>query len=255
MLTTNTIQSLLTTSKPWDTTGKTAIEGFELAGIQPADSNRRVIFMADSVYYKLTTDTAGLATPTALTVLGGADGKTAVNATASNITDDYVLTNGNTVTELSAVKSIPTWIGKRVYPIIALDCAQDATVYPTLKIALKTRCNQDQYQKSEESAEYVLAADDAPVTISEIVPYTTVKGAAKIEIQVFLKQNGFWSSSMSLEEAKGKQATAIKYKATYTVSKLESEDSAQIDLIVAHLIRAADTPSFSYGEEAALPPI
>ena len=63
MLTTNTIrygtdnfvfrkQTLLTTSKPWDTTGKTDIEGFELAGIQPADSNRRVIFSVDGKYYK-----------------------------------------------------------------------------------------------------------------------------------------------------------------------------------------------------------
>ena len=209
------IQSLLTTSKPWDTTGKTNIEGFELAGIQPADSNRRVIFQVDTKYYKF-------------------DASQNLVEYTNTVTVDSILANGNTVEELSKVTAIPAWVNKKIYPIIALDSARDATVYPTLKIALKTRCNQDQYQKSEESAEYVLAADDAPVTISEIVPYTTVKGAAKIEIQVFLKQNGFWSSSMSLEEAKGKQATAIKYKATYTVSKLESEDSAQIDLIVAH---------------------
>lgn len=225
MLTVNTIrygtdnyvlrkQSLLTTSKPWDTTGKTNIEGFELSGIQPADSNRSVIFQVDTKYYKF-------------------DASQNLVEFTNTVNFDNVLAGGNTVDELSKVTAIPALVGKKIYPIIALDSAPDATVFPSIKIALKTRCNQDQYYKSEESAEYTLAnaSDKALPRIIDVTPSVIVTGKATATVQVSVKNNGEWSAYMSLTDAKDKQCSAVKYKATYNVTTLDGSDTAHVDSV------------------------
>jgi hypothetical protein len=226
-------QTLLTTSKAWDTTGKTDIEGFELAGIEPADSNRRVIFQVDNKYYKF-------------------DSTQNLVEYTDTVDFDSILVSGNTVEELSKVTAIPAWVGKKIYPIIALDSAPDATVFPSIKIALKTRCNQDQYQKSEESAEYTLAnaSDKALPRIIDVTPSVIVTGKATATVQVAVRDNnGTWSSYMSLTDAKDKQCSAVKYKATYTVTTLDGTDSAHVDSVT---IRYANGSAAVSGDTAEI---
>ena len=226
MLTINTIrygtdnfvfrkQTLLTTSKPWDTTGKTDIEGFELAGIQPADSNRSVIFQVDTKYYKFDASQK-LVEYTGATDAGG------------------VLANGNTVNELSKVTNIPDWVGKRIFPIIALDCAPDATTFPTIKIGLKANTVSETLVNEEESAEYTLIGYSKTMpTIVEIVPNIKLTGKATCVVTVSLKgTDGKWGDYIDLDTAETKQGVAIKYKAVSTVTALNNGDSAKVENVV-----------------------
>lgn len=209
-------QSLLTTSKPWDTTGKTDVEGFELAGIEPADSSRRVVFQVDGKYYKF-------------------DDKMNLVEYTGSVDFEGVLENGNTVDELSKITACQFWVGKKVYPIIALDSEPNATIFPTLKIGLKTRCNKDQYSHDEESAEYTLASRGNEKILPRIIDITTkvsTAGKASVKVQVSVKKaDGTWSDYMDLTAAKDSQTTAVKYKATYSVSTLDGTDTAHIDSV------------------------
>lgn len=140
-----------------------------------------------------------------------------------------VLSEGNTVDELLTVTSVAAFIGKLVYPAIALMSPFDATVFPTVKLSIKGHCNQDQYQKDELSAEYDLADVDNDIVSITFDSVTT--GQATVNVQVSLKQNGTWSGWMTTISAKGQKASAIKYKTTYTVSKLDGTDTAKLNSV------------------------
>ena len=194
-------RALLTTQKPWNTAGSTDVEGFEISGVQPADSQRKLLFQVDGKTYKF-------------------NGTTLVEYT-KEINVDNVLADGNTVAELNAISAVPEWVGKEIYPIIALDCAPDAAIIPAIKIALKTRCNADQFSKEEESAEYTLAAEAGnKPRIIEIVPNITVTGRGTCNVTVSLKNEGEWSAYMSVTDAKNQEAEAIKYKARVLIRYL-----------------------------------
>lgn len=206
-------QSFLTTSKPWDTTGKTNIEGFELAGSEPADSSRRLIFQVDDNYYKF-------------------DDNQKLIAYLGTVDFDGVLAGGNTVDELSKVTAIPDWVNKKIYPFIALDAAPDATVFPSIKIKLKTRCNQDQYQHVETSAEYKLSKNSSTslARIIDITPIVSTTGKAAADVKVMVKDaTNTWSTPLDLKTVKDIQCSAIKYQATYTVTTLDETDSVHVD--------------------------
>lgn len=226
MLTTNTIrygadtfmfriQALLTTSTPWDMTGKTNVIGFDLSGVEPTDSNRRVIFQVDTKYYKFD------ASQKLVEYTGATDA-------------DGVLANGNTVNELSEVTNIPDWVGKRIFPIIALDCAPDATTFPTIKIGLKANTVSETLVNEEESAEYTLIGYSKTMpTIVEIVPNIKLTGKATCVVTVSLKgTDGKWGDYIDLDTAKTKQGVAIKYKAVSTVTALNNGDSAKVENVV-----------------------
>lgn len=162
-----------------------------------------------------------------LTIASGAATLSAVATQTPTISS--VLAEGNTVDELLTVTSIAAFVGKLVYPTIALMSSYDATVFPTLKLSLKVHCNQDQYQKDELSAEYSLA--DTDITIVSVTADTTTTGLGAVSVQVSLKQSGTWSGWMNMIDAKGKKGSAIKYKATYTVSKLDGTDTAKVNSV------------------------
>lgn len=208
-------QGLLLSKMPFNCSNVTSVEGFNLSGVQPADTNRRLAFKMDDVWYKLVV-AAGTATLSELST--------------QTITIDSLLLEGNTVDELAAITSIVAFLGKQVYTAIALDAPPDAEVMPSLSIELKTRNNQDQFQQDELSAEYTLS-NTTDISIVSITADTTATGQATVSIKVSLKQSGIWSGWMSLIAAKDQKASAIKYKATYTVSTLDGTDTAKVNKV------------------------
>jgi len=140
---------------------------------------------------------------------------------------DSVLSEGNAISDLTGVTSIPAFIGQQIYTAVALVAPFDATVMPTLSVALNGHNNQDQYQKDEISAEYILSTSN--VSIVSVTADTTTAGSGTAAVQVALKQSGTWSGWMSMLAAKEKKASAIKYKATYTVTKLDGTDTAKVN--------------------------
>lgn len=226
-------QSFLTTSKPWDTTGKTDIDGFEIAGSEPADSSRRIIFQIDNTYYKFD------ANKNLIEYTGVAD-------------FDGILSNGNTVSEIADITTLPEFVNKKIYPLIVLDAAPDAVVAPSIKIKLKTRCNQDQYQHIEESAEYTLTPSGTTslARIIDITPTISTTGKATAEIKVMVKdKTNTWSTPLDLKSVKDIQCLAVKYQATYTVTTLDGTDSAHVDSVT---IRYANGSAAVSGDTAEI---
>lgn len=206
-------QGLIVSKTALNAVGTTDVEGFNIAGVQPADCDRRLLFEVDDVWYKLTGDTTATLTQVA----------------TQSPTLDSVLAEGNTVAELTTITAIPGFVGKQIYPAIALDAPPDAAVMPTIQLVLKIRNNQDQFQRDELSAEYPLADQD--VDIVSITADTTCTGLATVALMVSLKQSGTWSGWMTPLAAKGQKGSAIKYKATYTVSTLDGTDTAKLNRV------------------------
>ena len=207
-------QGLVTSKTGLNCTNVTAVEGFNLSGVQPTNTNRRVIFKIDNTWSKLTT----------------ANNTTTLTAVATQPpTSDSILAEGNTVDELVAVTAIPAFVGKIVYPAIAMFADTDVEVMPSLSIELKTRNNQDKFQHEELSAEYQLA--DTDVSVVSITSDVTCAGQATVAVMVSLKQNGTWSGWMTPISTKGQKASAIKFKSTYTVTTLDGTDTAKLNRI------------------------
>lgn len=220
------------------------VDGFTLGGVQPTGTDRRIIFAVDKEdgskkYVKLAV-ASGTATEAELKVnkatTSGATEETA--ATASDITADYVLSVGNTVTELGAVTSIPAWVGKNVYPIVALIAPEDSASAPTLKLGIKTTAGVDQYEKTEESPAYVLADEDVDVITVDANVETA--GGAACDVSVHFFTNGAWGDYMKLTEAKNIRASKAQFKARYQVTAIGGEDSAKVkDAVIVYAASSA----------------
>ena len=233
MLTTNTMrygtdsfafrkQALIFSRKALSGVGMTDIEGFEIQGTEPAGSSRRVIFKVNNMYYNLYVDDVGLAEPQLL-----------VNQSP---TIESVLSEGNTISDLNRVTSIPTWVEKEVYPVIALDAPPEATSseLPTIKLGLKVRSNNDQYSNDDISAIYDIKDDNGePSELIEIkadVTATSTAGAV-VYFAVQEEEGGEFSDWINIDDASGHKGIAIKYRVVYTVSEIGAGQSVKVNSI------------------------
>jgi len=191
------------------------------------------------------TATTSVSTWFKLTVASGVASMVAVATQTPTL--DSVLAEGNAIADLTGITSIPTFVGQQIYTAVALMAPFDAVIMPTLALTLNGHNNQDQYQKDEISAEYTLSTSD--VDIVSVTADVTTTGQATATVMVSLKQSGTWSGYMSMINAKGQKASAIKYKATYTVSKLDGTDSAKVNKV--SVIYCAGTSTVS-GDTAEL---
>lgn len=202
--------ALLISNEPLDATNATDIDGFTVTSNVPTGTIARLAFKLDDVIYRLS--------GSSLAEIGEA-------------TTDNILSNGNIPAELNALSSIPAFVGKKIYPIIALHADEDTTASPTVKLALKTRSNSAVYQKVVDSPIYALATDseDTLPRISDITCKTTCTGDASVNVQVRLL-NGDWSNFMPLTAAAQAEAEAVQFRLTYSVTNIGS-DSAKVDSI------------------------
>lgn len=118
---------LIQSTQPINLLDKTSITGITTTGIEPSNTSRRLVFGVDGTWNKLTTDSLGSASLTALS--------------EQNITVDSVLLEGNTVAELDEVTSVPGFAGKLIYPAAALYASADASVMPTLGLTIEAADN------------------------------------------------------------------------------------------------------------------
>lgn len=175
---------ILTAKLPWDCTAANEVNGFITEKTIPADSAIRVAFRVDENVVKITGET--------LTILP-----------TQSYTVDSVLNEGNAVEDLEALSSVPAFVGKRVYPIIAMTSPPDAEIFPTLKLSLKTKSNQDQYTKTVESAEYTLAGEDVDIVDASAMVDTQSGGSVLVEASIYT--GGAWSEWQPVQAAKGKK--------------------------------------------------
>ena len=206
-------QALLTAKKPLDTSGQTSVEGFIVEGVQPTGTKRRFIFKVDDQLYKFA-------------------GNEIVAYTGAGNLDD-ILNLGNTSDEVVAVTDIPAWLGKKIYPIVALEAPAAAPVFPTAKMFLKVRCATDTYETTVESSEIDLAATEgATPRIVEVSATSACTGQGSADVQIRLKNGDDWTDYMPIVNAKDRDAQSVQFKITYKVTTLSGTDTAKISSII-----------------------
>lgn len=203
------IKSLLKSTQCWNATGDTSITGFNIEGTQPEDSRRRFIFEVDDQLVKF-------------------DGNDIENFNFP-LNFQNVIQHGNTAEELAAVTTIPAWLGKKIYPIIALDCPEDATTKPTAKISLKVSSINDIYAKDFFSPilPFQLTGLRAKIKSAEVDFVTT--GAATCLCYVRIKNNNVWEDWTTLDAVKNKYGVAAQFKIRCIVSTFNGDDSVTIN--------------------------
>ncbi|MCI7266181.1 MAG: hypothetical protein MR545_02975, partial [Veillonellaceae bacterium] len=211
-------KGLLIALQPLNFLNKSRVTGFNIAGIEPANTSRHVAFKVDDVWNKLTIS-SGTASLTALET--------------QEITADSLIAEGNTVAELQSVTDCTPFVGKLVYPAVALYADSSAEVMPTFGMTVNALIDTtvNVYSFTDYSQEYAISDGD-DVSIISLVAETELKGNGKVDITARIKSNGEWSEYMSLNAVQMKQASAIQLKAVYTVQNTDGSDSAKITGVV-----------------------
>ena len=209
--------ALLIAKTAWDCTSKSEVTALTVSGAEPTGTKRRILFKIDDVIYKYSNG--------------------ALNAWNYELTAKNVLRTGNTPSGLAAVNGFPVFVGKKIYPIIALNAPSTADDFPTIKLALKTKTANDVLTKTSESIVYELVDEDLP-RITEITAEKTLIGAGTVDIKVRLRgDNEVWTSYMNLSDAADKEADAVQFKFTYKVTATDGTDSAKVESItVCHTL-------------------
>lgn len=198
-------RAVLRTTQGWDCTRETKISGFVAKGTQPVKTNIRVVFEVDNELWYF-----------------GNDGLTKYPYHGEL---DDILMHGNTITELLAVEGVIQWTKKKIFPIIALDAPRDSLIMPQIQLGLKVECNLDEYQRNELSP--VLNLKGNPARIINITAEKDLKGYARADIFVRLKNLAGWTDWLDLNDAQSKAATALQFKTAYTLTTLDGTDKAR----------------------------
>lgn len=180
---------------------ETSCAGLEIGGTEPEGTSRRIIFQIDGKLYRF----------------------------VNNILDSYtgrgeledILANGNTVAELLSLKEIPAFVGKKVFPIIALDAPSDSPVFPKIKIAAKVNSYNDIYTRYFYSPVYNLPPD---ARIFQAIENKYTNGNATILTQCKIN-DGEW---IYLADAAFKDAAKIQFRSQFVLSTLDGSDFAQV---------------------------
>ena len=190
-------------------TDNNEVTKINITGSEPADTKRRFAFKIGDNYVKLTT--------------GGGVSNLATQA----VTADSVLSEGNTAAELTALTSIPAFVGKMVYPVAALYAPKSALVMPSFGMSVVGGVNTAKYTYTDYSQEYHLS--DSEVFIVSVNAQTNVTGNGRVDVAVRLKQDGNWGDYIAIADAAMKRATDIQVRAIYSVGVVDGADSAKVE--------------------------
>lgn len=215
------LQGLIVAKQPMNFTGANESANILFAGQEPAETKLRVLWRIGSGKW------GKLVTQNGVTTFAE------IQANTPTVND--VLNNGNTIPEIQTPKNIPPFIGKLVYPAIAL-YAPSGSVLPTLHIWGNYVNNTQQFTYTEYSQEYNLAentyeGDAKNITIIDIVANEGNTGAGKSDISVALYKDGKWTDYMNPLSAHMQQASMIKFKIVYTVGTVNANDVAHVNNI------------------------
>ena len=207
MLPTNTMQyasdvfnfqrrALLKSKIPFDLSAETSCNGFEIAGTEPEGTQRRLMFEIDGQLYKF--------------------GNAGLIEYEDYFDVEHILKDGNTVAELLDLQTIPAFVGKRVYPVIALSADESALVLPKIKMSLKVKSFNDCYTKTEYSPIYDLR-DNAKIKELRSSIYTNGNATVTLYARIFNPEN--------------KLASKIQYKAVYVLTSLDGSDFGAVNYV------------------------
>ena len=147
-----------------------------------------------------------------------------------DISIDSILLDGNSPRQLLALDNITAFVGKRIFPIIAMRSPDsDTNTYPKIKIELECTSTADIYREVRFSPVFELVNN---CRIDKIVEsQTTLAHATAISEARIKKISGEWSEWAHHTTFTGQTATAIQYRTTYTVAELDGNDRATINYL------------------------
>ena len=208
-------QAFLISHEALDCTAQTNVDNFKITGSQPTDTDRRVMFLIDNNYYKFKNGS--------LVKYSG------------DVDYDDVISDGNTVAELNALSDITAFVGKEIYPVIALKAGWTAPSMPTIKITLNVHNSSATYTKTHNTIIHPFVIDEEGVLpmIVEITPTIYTSGNGTCVVYARLRDaDGVWSSYVPYAEVIGQQAEAIRFRIVATVGTIGGDDGGYCNHIV-----------------------
>lgn len=203
-------EARLEAKQPLDCSTVTNVDNFVFAGSQPSGTDRRIVFKIDDQLFKFHSG-----------VLTAYTGK-------GNFSD--VIKYGNTITELAALSDITGFVGKQIYPIIAMTAPEDSSP-PKLKLWLRTRTVEQTTVKRIYSAAYTLPGDD--VHIVDINAVTSTEGSGTVSVKCRLFADNAWGNWLSLDEAANQPANKIQFFYKLNVTTID-DDSATVESVTVN---------------------
>ena len=202
-------RALLKSKIPFDLSAETSCNGFEIAGTEPEGTQRRLMFEIDGQLYKF--------------------GNAGLIEYEDYFDVEHILKDGNTVAELLDLQTIPAFVGKRVYPVIALSADESALVLPKIKMSLKVKSFNDCYTKTEYSPIYELR-DNAKIKELRSSIYTNGNATVTLYARIFNPVTG-WTDYDFLPMFENKLASKIQYKAVYVLTSLDGSDFGAVNYV------------------------
>lgn len=202
-------RALLKSRACFDLTDETSCAGFIISGTEPPNTRRKIIFQIDDQLYKFN------------------NGALILYEERGEFAD--IIEGGNTVGELLELQTVPDFVGKKIFPIIALEADETAQVMPKISLRLKVNCYNDRYIKTEYSPVYNLR-DGAKIKEIRSSIYTNGNATVNLYARVNNPVTG-WSDWKFLPEITNAPATQIQFKAVYRVVTLDGSDFGAVNYI------------------------
>ena len=202
----------------------TSITGFNLTYSQPANTQIKFLFSTgdtlDSAQLYPEGSTSG--TLSQDTAKGSwfklkSNGYAQIVETQS-LTYESVIEEGNSISELAALSSIPAFTGYKVRVAIAL-LSSDSNSVPAVKLSLKAKNSTQQVTKIEYSPLYELEED---AQIINIVANSQAASGGSIAIHGDINESGNWQLINNLV---GKNAQTLQLRATLTAPQINSSSA------------------------------
>lgn len=210
-------QALLIATEPLDASDASTVNNFVISGSEPSGTVRKFFFQLDNKIYRFVSGV--------LTEFTG----------ALNI--DNVLDNGNTVAELSALSNITAFVGKNIFPIIAIK--SDNSSSPTVKISLNITTSTEKKSKTFTSGTYNLPqSSNTTYKIVSVTPNLMTVGDGNITFTARYKnsETEAWSAYSAADNLAGvSTATQLQFRAACSVVNVGSDVAAINGVSVAYV--------------------
>lgn len=215
-----TRQAFLVSGDYLDASNASAVNNFVVTGSGGSGTKRRILLKIDNKYYTFVNDT--------------------LTEYTNSPTVDNILNDGNKPSELNALSNITALVGKKIYPLIAIQSTTSEN--PTVKIALNTTALVETKSKTVTSSQFTLAAPaDVVPKITGITVDNACTGSGSATVTVRLKDaEGNWGSYISLANAANKNAVAVQFKIVYKVVNIGT-DVAKVNSITVNYVANSET--------------
>ena len=156
----------------------------------------------------------------------------AVTLPTQNITEDSVLNEGNSISELTALTSAPALAGNKIRYAIAMSCENPEDVNPAIKLEFKCSRGSNKLSNTYES-QTLNFTDNIIVTGIEQDSNTTGAGTLTVKARWYDLTNQALTDWTDVANLAGVTTNQIQYQVTAAVTQTGGSDSSVLNSITA----------------------